>query len=314
MTTAHLLDPAVRPAIETIPDLELSPEALPLIRQAMAEAFELADAAAAGVVREAVEIPGLSPDQPAIRGLMYTPAEPQHVEAAYLHVHGGGYVVGAPEMSDASNVHLCSRLGIRILSVDYRLAPEHPVPAPLEDCYAALAWLHQNADQFSLDPARIAVGGESAGGGLAAALVQHAHAQRAYPICFQLLTYPMLDDRTRQSDGEADSTTGEFVWNRAQNRTGWTCYLGEGTPAAPSVPARADRLDGLPPAWIGTAALDLFRDENMTYAQRLMNAGVATELIIYPSVCHGFQWAVDAPVTKQYVRDHMEALQRGLGL
>lgn len=314
MKTSHLLDPAVKPVIEAIPQLDLSPETIPLIRQATSETNELVDAEAASVIREEVFVPGLSPDQSAIRCLMYRPAGAGQSEAVYLHMHGGGYVIGAPEMSDASNMHLCSRLGIRILSVDYRLAPEHPVPAPLDDCYAALAWLHQNAGQFGIDPARIAVGGESAGGGLAATLVQHAHALGEYPICFQLLTYPMLDDRTGSPGHQGDPTTGEFIWNRERNQKAWSFYLGDQPPAPPSVPARAESLKGLPPAWIGTAALDLFRDENITYAQRLMGAGVATELIIYPSVCHGFQWATDAPITKQYVRDQREALKRGLGL
>ncbi|MEM9938953.1 MAG: alpha/beta hydrolase [Pseudomonadota bacterium] len=314
MSTRHLMDPAVIGAIETIPDLDLSPEALPLIRQVMSDTFELADAEAAGVEREEIEVLGLSADQPPIRCLVYTPAGGNVTGAAYLHVHGGGYVIGAPEMSDASNVHLCAALGITIVSPDYRLAPEHPVPQPLEDCYAVLAWMHQNAGSMGLDPARIAVGGESAGGGLAAALVLDAYSKGDYPICYQLLTYPMLDDRTGDVDNPGDPTTGEFVWDRDKNRFGWTSYLGDSAPAAPSVPARADRLEGLPPAWIGTAGLDLFRDENISYAQRLMSAGVAAELIIYPAVGHGFQWATEAPVTKQYVRDHLEALKRGLGL
>lgn len=275
---------------------------------------QLADAEAHGVVREEVDIPGLTPEQPLVRCLVYKPKNAPQEMAAYLHLHGGGYILGSPEGSDAHNISLASQLGICIVSVDYRLAPEHPVPAALHDSYAALTWMHTESKTLGIDVTRIAIGGESAGGGLAASLALYARDQAEFPICYQLLTYPMIDDRTGDEAHPGDPLTGEFVWTRERNQLGWSYYLGATVPAAPHVPSRATSLEGLPPAWISTAALDLFRDENIEYAQRLLKASVPTELIVYPGTCHGFQMAPDAKVTKQYLSDHAGALSRGLKL
>lgn len=312
MSSYYLLDPEIRPALEGFPNISLTSDVLPTIRQAAAQQIELLDAVAHDVIREEIIIPGFADNDPAIRCLIYRPLNAHGKMGAYLHIHGGGYIIGSPEMSDENNVHLVASLGILVLSVDYRLAPEHPVPAPLDDCYASLRWLHEQAEGLGIDPERIAVGGASAGGGLAAALVLRASEIGEYAICFQLLTYPMIDDRTGTEGYPGDPLTGEFLWTRENNCLGWSYYLGDTPPGAPHVPARAANLSGLPPTWIGTAALDLFRDENIEYAQRLMKAGVATELIVYPGACHGFQFARDAAVTKQYFRDHSDALRRGL--
>ena len=312
MTTKHLLDPEILPALDAFPDISLEKEMLPMIRQAAEQMTKLADAAALGVKREEIQVPGLSGDQPSVRCLVYKPADSTGPMGAYLHLHGGGYLLGTPETSDPHNVLIAQQLGITIVSVDYRLAPEHPVPAALNDSYAVLAWMHSNASDLGIDADRIAIGGESAGGGLAAALGLHARDQGEYPVCFQLLTCPMLDDRTGSEGHPGDPLTGEFVWTRERNQLGWSYYLGDSAPIAPCVPARADSLEGLPPTWLSTGALDLFRDENIEYAQRLLKAGVATELILYPGACHGFQLAEDASVTKQFARDHMEALARAL--
>lgn len=314
MTTRHLLDPEILPALDAFPDISLDKDALPLIRQAAAQMLQLTDAEARGVIREEVMVSGFAEDQPDVRCLIYRPKASTDRLAAYLHLHGGGYILGSPEGSDAHNVSLAEQLGIIVVSVDYRLAPEHPVPAALHDSYAALAWMHNQAADLGIDTDRIAIGGESAGGGLAASLALFARDQGAFSICFQMLTYPMLDDRTGSAANPADPLTGEFVWTRERNQLGWSYYLGATEPAAPHAPARAERLDNLPPAWISTAALDLFRDENIDYAQRLLKAGVPTELIVYPGACHGFQMAPNAMVTKQYLRDHAEALSRGLRL
>lgn len=312
LSTLHLLDPAVRPAIEAFPEISIDRETLSALRQMFDQQAALADLTGTGIKREVTEVPGLQPGQPAVRCLKYSPNKSTEPTGAYLHIHGGGYVLGAPEMADARNVSLASRLGITILSVDYRLAPEHPIPAPLDDCYAALAWLSTNAERLGVDPRKIAIGGESAGGGLAAATALHACHIGEFPICAQILTYPMIDDRTGSAATPGDPLTGEFIWTREHNQTGWKYYLGGAQPDAPFVPARADDLSRLPPTWIGTGAMDLFRDENIEYAKRLLGAGVAAELIVYPRVCHGFQQAVDAPVTKQYLRDQSEALKRRL--
>lgn len=222
--------------------------------------------------------------------------------------------MGSVEGSDISNLQLCSKLGIVILSVDYRLAPEHPIPAPLDDCYAGLAWLHQNAGSLGVEPDRIGIGGESAGGGLAAALAIRARDAGDYAICHQHLTYPMLDNLTGTDAQPGDPLVGEFVWTRSRNRFGWNAYLGEAAPEAPQVPARVGSHAGLPSTWMFTAALDLFRDENVDYARRLLEAGVSVELLMYPAACHGFQLLPGTRLTARFTEDHRTALSRGLGL
>ncbi len=313
MSTKHLLDPDLLPLIEVMPALAMSADMLPQKRAEFKELTVMGDAEAAGVTRDEIHVPGLDGDPP-VRCLKYTPANRGTPSPAYLHIHGGGYTVGLPEMMDDMNIRVAADLDIIVVSVDYRLAPEHPIPAPLNDCYAALAWLHQNADELGIDPARIAIGGESAGGGLAAALALKARDAGDYPICFQLLVYPMIDDRTGTADAPGDPSVGEFVWTRENNQFGWNAYLGEAPRAAPQVPARADTLKGLPATWLATAGLDLFRDENIAYAQRLMNDGVKTELQVYPAACHGFQLMRGAGVSKRYVKDFFGALKRGLSI
>jgi triacylglycerol lipase len=209
---------------------------------------------------------------------------------ALLHLHAGGYVVGSAFGNDAAQAALCAELACVIASVEYRLAPEFPHPAPVEDAYAALKWLHGEAAALRVDPARIAVGGESAGGGLAAALALLARDRGEVPIVFQHLIYPMLDDRTVLA--EPHPFAGEFIWSPEQNRFGWAALLG-GEPGGPDVspyaaPARATDLSGLPPAFISVGALDLFVEEDMEYARRLIRAGVPTELHVFPGAFHAF--------------------------
>jgi acetyl esterase/lipase len=197
--------------------------------------------------------------------------------------------------------------------VEYRLAPETVAPGALEDCYAALRWLHTAADEISVDRTRIAIGGESAGGGLAAALALLARDRGELPICFQLLIYPMLDDRTVTAEAR-NPFTGQFVWTPSANRFGWTALLGHEPGVADVSPyaaaARASDLSGLPPAYICVGALDLFVDEDIAYAKRLLRAGVPTELHIFPGAYHAFEMAVDAAVTVAAQRERRTALAR----
>jgi len=313
MSTKHLLDPELHPLLDILPDMPMSADRLPGSRKMFLDMVNMGDPDENGVTREEVTIPGPE-GAPDIRCLIYKPKDAKGKRPAFLHIHGGGYVVGLPEMSDEMNLRVCGQLGTVVLSVDYRLAPEHPIPAPLDDCYAGLAWLHKSAEELGIDRERIAIGGESAGGGLAAALGLKARDLAAYAVCHQQLVYPMLDDRTGTSDAPGDPLCGEFVWTRDSNQFGWTAYLGDAPRAAPQVPARADSLKGLPPTWILTAALDLFRDENIAYAQRLMADGVKSELHIYPAACHGFQMIPGTTLNKRYVADYMGALKRGLGV
>ena len=236
---------------------------------------------------------------------------------ALLWIHGGGYVMGHP----VTYHELCSRfagdLGIVVVSVDYRLAPEHPFPAGLEDCYAALRWVHDHADELGVDLDRIAVGGDSAGGGLAACLAQLAHDRGEVPVCFQLLVYPMLDDRTASRTDHAG--TGSFVWTPTSNAFGWTSYLGhppgddEDRPYA--VAARREDLSGLPPAWIGVGDLDLFHAEDLAYAERLQAAGVPCQVEVVAGMYHGadalFRTSPAMNAFRAARRDALSAALRG---
>jgi acetyl esterase/lipase len=232
-----------------------------------------------------------------------------------LHVHGGGYVMGSPDMGAPTNAAYAAQIGAVVVSVDYRLAPETPHPGPVEDCYAALAWLHANADELGVDRARIAISGESAGGGLAAALTLLARDRGKIPVCFQHLIFPMLDDRTT-TKADPSPYLGQYVWTPQANVFGWTSLLGH-APGGPGVspyaaPARAEDLAGLPPTYIICGALDLFLEEDMDYAKRLIRAGVPTELHIYPGAPHGFMFVADAEVTRTFARDSMAAMKRAL--
>ena len=310
MNTLHLLDPELHALPDAFPSLDFTDERVVAMRAQFNAMAQMADAEAAGVQRTEVQFE--SADGTSVRGLLYRPANQGRTHPGYLHIHGGGYILGSPEGSDIGNVAVCSKLGVVVLSVDYRLAPEHPIPAPLDDCYAGLAWLHREASELNVDTGRIGIGGESAGGGLAAALAIKARDAGEFSVCHQHLTYPMLDDRTGTDDAPGDPLVGEFVWTRGSNRYGWTRYLGTAPAEAPQVPARVQSTEGLPPAWLSTATLDLFRDENILYANRLMAGGVPTELVVYPGACHGFQALPGTQLGARYIRDHMEALARGL--
>jgi len=202
-----------------------------------------------------------------------------------------------------------------IVSVDYRLSPEWRFPAAIEDCYAGLAWTIAHAGELGIDPARIGVMGESAGGGIAAALALMARDRGEYGLAFQHLTYPMIDDRTCVRPPHP--VTGEFVWPAHNNHFGWSAYLGR-EPGGDDVPAyaaaaRAADLTGLPPAYVMVGGLDLFLEENIDYARRLMAAGVATELHVYPGAFHGFDLMPGPPVAEQARAARLSALSRALG-
>lgn len=211
---------------------------------------------------------------------LFRPAGVTEPAPALLWMHGGGYVMGGAQQDDRVCHGFATRLGITVASVEYRLAPEHPYPAPLEDCYAALAWL---AGLPAVDPTRVAIGGASAGGGLAAALAFLARDRGEVTPLFQLLAYPMLDDRSSLT---AEKPTYR-LWNTRSNQFGWTAYLGDADRQV-AVPARRVDLAGLASAWIGVGTHDLFHDEDLAYAERLRGAGVPCEVEIIPGAFHGF--------------------------
>ena len=267
----------------------------------------------AAVRREERFVPGAN-GAPDVRVLLYTP--PGAVDAprpAVLDIHGGGYVLGTADMSDMSNRAMAAQHDCVVASVDYRLAPETPWPGALEDCHAALCWLHDNAAALGVDPSRIAIEGGSAGGGHAAALAIHARNQGGPAICFQLLDFPMLDDRTCAS-ADPHPHCGHFVWTPALNHFGWRSLLGmepggADVPEA-AVPARVRDLSGLPPAYMSIGSLDLFLEETLEYARRLTRAGVPVELHVIPGGYHGFGIAQDAPQSKLAASLRSAALAR----
>ncbi len=311
--TRHLVDPELAPFLDAMPAFELTRETLPTLRQAIRDRLELPEdpTILASVETTTRSVPGRRGD-PELTLVVHRPREPT---GAILHIHGGGYVMGDAASLAPTHRSLALALGCMIVSVDYRLAPETPAPGALEDCYAALTWLEREADDLEIDRKRIGVMGESAGGGLAAALALLARDRGEHRLAFQHLIYPMLDDRTG-SHGEPHAFAGEFIWDAAKNRFGWASLLGfepGGEHVSPyAAPARATDLSGLPPAYLAVGALDLFVDENLDFARRLVRAGVATELHLYPGAFHGFHLQTSAAVTRQAEADSRSALARAL--
>ena len=305
----HLVDLELLPVLEALPLFDLSMESLPAMRSARA-AIGAGDQAFPALQFERRKVQG--PDGHTVSINLLRPEGADGLRPAILHIHGGGYVLGTADMTNAANAATALKLDCVIVSVDYRLAPETPFPGPLDDCYAALRWLHGAAGELGVDAKRIAVAGESAGAGIAAGLALLARDRGDAPICFQCLVYPMLDDRTNADNTSAYA--GEFVWNAHSNHFGWRAYLGQEPGAADTphyaAPARAPDLSGLPPAFINCGALDLFADEDIAYAQRLAHAGVAAELHIYPGGFHGFPLAPGAHLATIAERDRIDALRR----
>jgi len=219
--------------------------------------------------------------------LVTTPIDDRRQRPGVLSIHGGGYVFGSPQLEAFGTGRLVRDLGVVTVSPDYRLAPEHPFPAALDDCMTTLEWMRTHADEFGIDPDRIAVMGMSAGGGLAAAVAQRSH-DEGIPLRAQVLVYPTIDDRTALRDDHAGR--GRLVWTPANNRFEWTSYLGRAPRMSDApeyaAPARRADLTGLPPAWVGVGDLDLFYDEDVAYAEALSDSGVACELVTVSGMYH----------------------------
>ncbi|GKS57841.1 esterase [Nitrospira sp.] len=246
---------------------------------------------------------------------LYRPETRPEPLPALLWIHGGGYVLGSVQATDLQAKTMARALGCVVASVEYRLAPEHPFPAALDDCYAALAWLSRTAPQIGIDQSRIAIGGASAGGGLAAGLALLARDRGEITVRYQLLLYPMLDDSNVQPAGP--NMPDSPVWTRASNLAGWRAYLrqepGSDGVSEYAAPIRAQNVSDLPPTYIGVGTTDLFRDENIAYAQRLMRAGVPTELHVYADGFHGFDgFAADSDTAQRFTAEHTRLLYRAL--
>ena len=250
----------------------------------------------------------------AVRVLVYRPLDTPAPTAGLLWLHGGGFVMGRPEGDHPQSSWLAAELGVVVVSVDYRLAPEHPFPAGLDDASAALTWMHENAHALRIDPARLAVGGASAGGGMAATLAQRAHDEGRVPVMFQLLVYPALDDRTAARPLRERRW---LVWTARSTRFAWTSYLGRapgGTETRPyAAAARRTDLAGLPPAWIGVGDVDPFHDEDVAYAERLAASGVSCDLHVEPGMYHGADagFGDTAETTRRFRRRLLDAARTG---
>lgn len=316
MSSRHLVDPQLLPLLELLPRTEFTLETLPTIRSSPLPAWTDPDAEAKVALSTRL-IPGPSGAAP-VNVVVYEPRKrSSNVLPCIVHMHGGGYVVGDAAGAEASLRPMVAALGCIAVCVDYRLAPETPFPGAIEDCYAALAWVCKSSAELGVDPSRVGVMGESAGGGLAAALALLARDRGEFPVAFQHLMYPMLDDRTCVRS-DPNPYTGEFLWNAANNRFGWSSLLGPLAPGSDNVSAyaaaaRAKNLAGLPPAFISTGALDLFLEEDLDYAQRLIRSGVPVELHVYAGAFHAFDLDPTAEVAVAARRDRLSSLKRALG-
>jgi acetyl esterase/lipase len=315
VSTRHLVDPEVADMLDSFPPFTFTAETLPLIREAMAQPRPgLPDPAELfpGVTRTLHHVAGLNGD-PEVPVLLYEPENRAATAPGMVWIHGGGFVIGTAEGEDLTARRIAAETGAVVASVDYRLAPETRAPGSVHDCYAVLGWLHGQAGALSLDQSRIAVGGASAGGGLAACLSILARDRAEFPVSCQMLIYPMLDDRTA-STADPHPYAGEFIWTPAANRFGWTALLGHepgGDKVSPyAAAARVESTAGLPPAYISVGALDLFAEEDIDYARRLLSAGGPTELHVYPGAYHGYNMVAGARVTQAHFRDFIGALNR----
>lgn len=311
MTSLHLVEPAFHPLIEAYPVITLSHQNLADFR---ARLVAVPSAHDYGVTLETMTVPGPQ-GSPCILVHSYRPRGAGGMLPCIYAIHGGGYITGFAQVMDFVYRPLAAAMGCALIAVDYRLAPETVFPGAIEDCYAGLTWTIQHAGHLGIDAARLGVMGESAGGGLAAALALLVRDRGELQLAFQHLIYPMLDDRTG-STAERHPSAGEFVWSPQNNRFAWAALLGhepgiEGV-SPYAAPARASDLTGLPPAFLSCGTLDLFAEEGIEYARRLIHSGVPTELHVYPRAIHGFDLVPGNPLADAAVRDSRAALARFL--
>ena len=311
------LDEQSKAVLETIPDEALDFSDIPRLRQTL-------DVLVDAMFANAPEVPGVDvenhwapgpPGGPEVMVRVYTPSDLDGPVPGFYWIHGGGMVIGYASMEDPASKATAAEMGCVVASVEYRLAPEHPHPAPIEDCYAGLKWFADNSESLGVDRERIAIGGGSAGGGLAAALALLVRDRGEIDIISQQLIYPMLDHRSITH--ASHYVQHPKVWNRKCNIAGWSALLGESVDSddvSPyASPALAEDLSGLPPAFIIVGELDLFVDESIDYAKRLIQAGVAAELHIFPGAFHGSELMLpEAEISRRWLATQKAALRQAL--
>ena len=308
----YAYDPDLQAMADLIPHLTIEDlgAARQMLEAMLADVNAAVDTSGLEITDAVVPGPEGAPDVP-VR--IYTPVG-EAVRPALLSIHGGGFVLGSMDMDHAAAVLMAKGADAVVVSVEYRLAPEHPYPAGLEDCYAALCWLHDHAAELGVDPTRLAVGGQSAGGGLSAGLALLARDRGGPPLAFQLLGIPELDDRLDTPSMRTFTDTP--MWHRPNAELSWRYYLGDlaGGDDVPAyaAPSRATDLAGLPPAYVTTMEFDPLRDEGILYALGLLQAGVPVELHSFPGTFHGSAMVVDAGVSQRQAAEQAVVLRRAL--
>ncbi|MEU9269103.1 alpha/beta hydrolase [Streptomyces sp. NPDC048251] len=312
----YAFDPEIAAAIPMIPEADDYKD-VPATRRWMKEmrARVVGEPDTTGVSVRDEFVPGAD-GAPEVRLRVYVP-DRLAAPAAIYDVHGGGFMLGDVEGSHANNLRFARELGVVVVSVDYRLAPEAPFPAGLEDCYAGLVWTSKHAPELGVDPDRIVLHGGSAGGGLCAGLALLARDRGGPAIAFQLLRMPEIDDRLQTPSMQAFVDTP--LWSLPKAEFSWDCYLGEGVRGTEGVsayaaPSRATDLTNLPPAYISVMEFDPLRDEGIAYAQALLAAGVTTELHLFPGTFHGSMMVEHASVSKRDAAEVFAVLARALGV
>ncbi len=315
MTQRDRLDPQSRGPLEqllvqfpggfnAIPDIVERREAV----DRMLAALNAASPPSQTVSVEDRKVPGHEGD-PDISVRIFRPNSSSTDLPGIYFIHGGGMILGNVDGESAVCTRLCAELGAVVVSVEYRLAPEHPYPAPVDDCYAGLVWTAEHGAELGIDPSRLAIFGMSAGGGLALAMSLLARDRRGPSICFQMPIYPMIDDRNMTQSSREVTEVG--IWDRSANIAAWALYLNGLAADQYAAPARATRLVGLPPTFIDVGEMDVFRDEDIAFAARLVQAGVPTEFHMYPGAYHASETlAPEATLSQRIWAARFDALRR----
>ncbi|SHM22323.1 alpha/beta hydrolase [Cryptosporangium aurantiacum] len=310
----YAFDPELAAVIPLLPVVDLTDLAATRTSQAeLLTQLPVPERETAVDVRD-VYVPGPE-GAPDVMLRIFAPRDHSGPLPAIFDMHGGGFVLGSVDLDDQRNKELCEGIGAVVVSVEYRLAPEHPFPAGLEDCYAGLVWLAEHADELGVDVSRIALFGISAGGGLAAALALLARDRGGPAIAFQYLGVPEVDDRLQTPSMRAFTDTP--LWNYPRAVFSWDAYLGEGRRGTDDVspyaaPARATDLSGLPPAYVSAMEFDPLRDESIAYALALLAAGVSVELHLFPGTFHGSGLVWTAEVSKREAAEGLAVLRKAL--